>query len=252
MLKRRRHENYVKRHYVSHNRAKNLWETPWGNMLQNPSVSVVGSWENRKFRRRFRVPHSMFLEIVEECKQYNVFGVQQRKSKISIEFKVLSCLKIMGRDLCADEIDERLNIAESTVNKFFKDFIFNYAEALYEKWVYVPQGAELDAVEAVYRRLGFPGCVGSMDCTHIVWDKCPERWRLLCKGKEGEPTVAFQAVVEHTRRIQHISKPFYGAINDTSITYQDTYPMRLLGRDVHADRIFMTYNRYLFTQSNES
>ena len=212
-------------------------------MLADPSVAVVGSWLNRKFRRRFRVPYSMFLEIVEECKQYNVFGVQIRKSKIATEYKVLSCLKILGRDLCADELDENLNIAESTVNKFFKMFITNYANSLYSKWVYVPEGEELDAVVKVYEHMGFPGCIGSMDVTHIYWDKCPERLRFLCKGKEGKPTVAFQAVVEHTKRIQHISKPFYGATNDITITYQDTYPMKLLSKQVHADRVFQTYNR---------
>jgi hypothetical protein len=52
--------------------------------------------------------------------------------------------------------------------------------------------------------------------------------RFLCKGKEGKPTVAFQAVVEHTK--QHISKPFYGATNDITITYEDTYPIELLSK----------------------
>ena len=79
----------------------------------------------------------MFLEIVEECKEHNVFVMELRRSKIKIEFKVLTCLKILGRDLCADEFDEHLNIAESTVNKFFKLFIYNYANAIYSKWVNV-------------------------------------------------------------------------------------------------------------------
>jgi len=179
-----------------------------------------------------------------ECKEHNVFGIRMRKSKVDIEFKILSCPKILGRDLCADEIEEKLNISESTVNKIFKMFITNYAAAImYSKYVYVPEGEEMDRVEEIYRHMGFPGCVGSMDVTHIFWDKCPEKLRFLCKGKEGKPSVAFQCVVEHTRRIQHISKPFYGATNDITITYQDTYPMKLLSKQVHADRVFQTFNR---------
>ena len=238
-----RQSKTTKKSYVSHGRSNNLWTSSWGTMLKNPQVSVVDSWENRKLRRRFRVPHAMFLEIVAECKEHDVFCCSKRKSKIAIEFKVLSCLRIIERDICADEIDETLNIAESTVNKFFKQFLFGYAEVMFTKWVYVPEGAELDALVDVYRRMGFPGCVGSMDVTHIFWDKCPKRLRFLCKGKEGIPSLAFQAVVEHSRRIQHISKPFYGATNDITITYQDTYPMKLMTKQVHADRIFQTYNR---------
>ena len=62
-----------------------------------------------------------------------------------------------GRDLCADEIDETLNIAESTINKFFKMFIYNYAAAMYSKYVFVHEGEDLDKVEEVYRKMGFPG-----------------------------------------------------------------------------------------------
>ena len=193
VLKRRTPAKQMRKPYQNRNRTKDLSTSVWGQMLQDPSVNEVGSWLNRKFRRRFRVPYSMFLEIVQECKDHNVFGMCLRQSKIKVEYKVLTCLKILGRDLCADEIDEHLNIAESTVNKFFKMFIYNYANAMYSKWVNVPEGADLDRCEETYNRMGVPGCIGSMDVTHIYWDKCPEALRFLCKGKEGKPTVAFQA-----------------------------------------------------------
>jgi hypothetical protein len=91
--------------------------------------------------------------------------------------------------------------------------------------------------------MGFPGCVGSMDVTHIYWDKCPNYLRFLCKGKEGKPTLAFQTVCDHSRRIHHLSAPFFGATNDISITYQDTYPVALVNKEVHAEVHFQTYNR---------
>ena len=151
---RKRRGSKPRKEYVSQGRAKDLSYSVWGRMLQHPELANAGSWVSRKFRRRFRVPYSMFLEIVEECKEHNVFGIPVRKSKILIEYKVLSCLKILGRDLCCDEIDEALNIAESTVNKFFKQFVYNFANALFDKYVHVPEGAELDAVQEVYSIIG--------------------------------------------------------------------------------------------------
>jgi hypothetical protein len=241
VLKRRAPAKKTHKQYESHNSSKDLSASVWGQMLVGPTVSAVGSWFNRKFRRRFR---AYLIQCFSRLLQ-NVRSIMflVRQSKIKVEFKVLTCLKILGRDLCADEIEEHLKIAESTVNKFFKMFIYNYANAMYSKWVNVPEGENLDLVESTYRRMRFPGCIGSMDVTHIYWDKCPEALRFLCKGKEGKPTVAFQAVVEHTKRIQHISKPFYGATNDITITYQYTYPMELLSKRIHADRVFQTYNR---------
>jgi hypothetical protein len=34
-----------------------------------------------------------------------------------------------------------------------------------------------------YAAVGLPGCVGSVDCVHIGWDKCPTQHMNLYKGK---------------------------------------------------------------------
>jgi hypothetical protein len=34
----------------------------------------------------------------------------------------------------------------------------------------------------VYEKLGLPGCIGSMDCTHVLWHRCPKVIRNVCTG----------------------------------------------------------------------
>ena len=104
--------------------------------------------------------------------------------------------------------------------------------------MYVPVGAELDKVEKQYRYMGFPGCVGSMDVTHLHWGACPKGLRHHCIGRYGHPTVAFNFVCAHTRRIHHISTPFYGATNDITISYNDNYPRKLTLCQEHQQRVF--------------
>ena len=75
--------------------------------------------------------------------------------------------------------------------------------------------------------MGFPGCVGSIDCTHIAWDMCPTTLNPLCKGKEGYPTLVFEVVVDHTRKIRACTRSFYGAKTiklflDMMILYQSS------------------------------
>ena len=69
-------------------------------MLQHPSINDPTSKIGNLFRRRFRVPYSLFKEvIVEECKRVNLFGVQyESKTRIPIEFKILMSLRILGRE----------------------------------------------------------------------------------------------------------------------------------------------------------
>ena len=83
ILKRRSPGKKTRKPYENHNRTKDLWQTVWGQMLQDASLAVEGSWINRKFRRRFRIPYSMFLEVVKECKEHNVFGIISSSYTIS-------------------------------------------------------------------------------------------------------------------------------------------------------------------------
>ena len=92
-----------------------------------------------------------------------------------------------------------------------------------------------------YRVLGFPGCVGSMDVTHVPLGRCPDKYRFLCSGKEGYPTLAFQVVVDHFRRVHHVSVAFFGAANDKSITKNDAYPIAI-GKGLHEDVEFVLYD----------
>jgi hypothetical protein len=78
-----------------------------------------------------------------------------------------------------------------------------------------------------YRLLGLPGAIGSMDVTHVKWERCPEHLHWSCIGKEKYPTLAFQCVVDHNRRIHHVSVPFWGGSNDKTITANDSFPFRV-------------------------
>ena len=43
---------------------------------------------------------------------------------------------------------------------------------------------------------GFPGKLGSVDCTHWVWKNCPKAWYGMYRGKEGSATAILEAVVD--------------------------------------------------------
>ncbi|KAJ1431206.1 hypothetical protein B484DRAFT_395604 [Ochromonadaceae sp. CCMP2298] len=96
-MEQQREQEEIKRQ--SHHRVTDLWATTWGRMLQNPQLNLVA-----------------------ECVEVNLFK-QKRPGKIPIEFKVLIGLRILGRDSCADDLDEALNIGGSTINNIFKLFI---------------------------------------------------------------------------------------------------------------------------------
>ena len=56
---------------------------------------------------------------------------------------------------------------------------------------------------------------------HIKWSNCPAGDYNCCKGKEGYPTLAFEAITDHNRRIMGILSVQFGTRNDKHIVKLD-------------------------------
>ena len=107
------------------------WElehTIWGKVILSIRNEILhtGGFESdtklqKKFRSRFRVPFSMFEHLVVECTEANVFG----RTQIGVEYKLLGCLRILGRGCYAVDICEILGIGNQTVSYMFKQFLEN-------------------------------------------------------------------------------------------------------------------------------
>ena len=117
---------------------------------------------------------------------------------------------------------------ESTAAAFFHDFIdFWGGDEQFVKYVHPPTTeAELTETERLYREKGLPGCIGSVDCVHIAWDKFPARRRNTFTGKEGYPSLSFEVVCDHNRSIQSATLGFDGSTNNKTIVRFDGHVSR--------------------------
>jgi hypothetical protein len=52
--------------------------------------------------------------------------------------------------------------------------------------------AEIARITDQYAKVVLPGCVGSIDCTHVGVDRMPAGLKNLLTGKEGYPTLSFE------------------------------------------------------------
>lgn len=210
---------------LEQNVGMSLWETTWGRTLKDVRIKDPSSWIAKKFRRRFRIPFSVFDQVlVPMCIEKEVFSL---KSRIPIEIKILISLRILARGSCADDIEELSHVPESTVNYIFKQFVTNFSEKFFDTYIIYPTGDQLGEINKVYEGMGFPLCCGSMDVTHIELGKCPVEFTNLCKGKEGYPTLAFQCIVGPHREILYCSFCHFGSFNDVTITHNDPLPIAI-------------------------
>ena len=198
-----------------------LSESIWGRMLNDPSIADENSFTSKKFRRRFRVPYKLFADIlVPICRDANIFSMQNH-SYMSIEFKILIALRVLGRDAKADDINELINIGESTATYIFKTFVTEFSKVFMSTFVKFPEQEELLDIMETYRMLGFPGAIGSVDCTHVRLNRCPNNLKWLCTGKEAYPSLSFLVIVNHFRQVLHVGNACFGASNDMTISRND-------------------------------
>ena len=168
-------------------------------LISDPTVKDPDSRLGKVFRRRFRVPFELFEYLVELTDRYNLFG-HKLVSKLTIpdKFKVLAILRTLGRGECLDTIEELSGISKSTVQRSLHIWCSNFVKVLKPDFVYVPEGDELRRIMEVYNRLGLSGAVGSIDCTHIPWDRVPKELLPLYTGKEGYPTIVYEVIITTT------------------------------------------------------
>ena len=172
----------------------------------------------------------IFREVlVPMCKEINAFEMKI-SSRITIEFKILVALRILGRDNDCDTVSELSAIGESTCNEIFKKLVTKFSKYYYPPCVTFPEGDEPNRVMEVHRQLGFPGACGFMVGTHVRWFGCPKFLTNSCKGKESYPSLGWMVVVDHNRRILHCSNSVHGAENDIGIAHNDKFVQKIVTR----------------------
>lgn len=209
-------------------------------MISNPACEISTSVVAVKFRLR-RVPFGLFKEVlVPNCIERNVFSTK-RWSKIPIEFKILVVLRLLGRANDFDTLAELSNLPLSTCHLIFTQFAPSFVRLFYKDYVYFPTGEELITVMQGYKQMGFNGAVGSIDCTHVVWNKCPASVTNLTTGKEKCPTIVFQCIVDHDKRIMSCSNAFYGTANDKQIVKEVPDTLSIINGSLN-DITYTLYN----------
>ena len=84
------------------------WSTNWGKWMQQKEMLDPNSKIAKLFMLRFRIPFYLFQGyLVPKCEENKIFGdYPSRVNSIPLEFKLLICLRILGRGNCYDDLSE--------------------------------------------------------------------------------------------------------------------------------------------------
>ena len=70
----------------------------------------------------------------------------------------------------------------------------------------------------LHEQVGWPGLLGSLDCSHWVWSRCPKSLHgEYKKGTQEHPTVVYECACDADLRIWHCNFALPGACNDINV-----------------------------------
>lgn len=70
----------------------------------------------------------------------------------------------------------------------------------------------------MHEQVGWPGLLGSLDCSHWVWAKCPKSLHgEFQKGTQEHPTVVYECACDADLHIWHCNFALPGACNDINV-----------------------------------
>ena len=220
--------------------------------LLKPKVGIIRF--DRLFRRRFRMPYSSFIDLLNVIKSDHTFrrwhdGNKDcvKKACSPIGLLLLGSLRYLGRGFTFDDLFEATGISEEVHRNFFHTFIKWGSSTLYNMYVKPPFSVEeAQQNSSEYTMAGLNGAIGSMDGVHILMERCESQLaNEHISHKMKQTARAFNVIVNNRRRILHCTKGYPCRLNDKSLLMRDTFAM-----DLQFGRILSDYEFYLYERSS--
>lgn len=175
----------------------------------------------RYFRRRFRMSIDLFKHIAESVKLHDNFfkqkGICTGDLGHSTYQKVTSALRQLAYGIPADLVDDHLAMSESQSIKCVKCFAVVIVEVFGLEYLRAPNAQDMARLLEVNKARGFPGMLGSIDCTHWRWKNCPAAWHRQFRGHKKDSTIILEVVADHETWIWHAFFGMTGSCNDINV-----------------------------------
>lgn len=205
-------------------------ESTWYKMYVTNLLMLEDDPMCQKFRERFRLPYNEFLKLVKEISADERFdrwcGTKVNNKKASpVELLVMGSLRYLGRGWTMDDLEEQTNISSEVHRVFFLVFIEFGSTTFYKKHVNTPIKVEEATTHMrEFAEAGFPGCIGSIDCTQITTEGCSANLKNNHLGlKSSNTTRTFNLTVNHRHRILHSTRGGPGRWNDQTMVRFDEF-----------------------------
>ncbi|XP_052621952.1 protein ALP1-like [Lactuca sativa] len=126
----------------------------------------------------------------------------------------------MGESL--DTMDDYMRMSERTARESLYTLSMGVVETFRDVYLRKPSLHDLQELYVAHEeRHGFPGMIGSIDCTHWKWKNCSIAWKgQYASGHHGSPSLVLEVVASQDLWIWHAFFGVAGSNNDVNVLDQ--------------------------------
>ncbi|XP_026431517.1 putative nuclease HARBI1 [Papaver somniferum] len=190
-------------------------------LLWNDYFSDNPTYPANIFRRRFRMRRELFNRILADVVSRNPYFAQKRDAcgilGLSPHQKVTAAIRMLAYGCAADAIDEYLRIGETTVLEATRRFCKTIVVLYGKEYLRSPTAGDVELLLKENKDRGFTGMLGSVDCMHWKWDRCPSAESGVYTAYKGSESIVLEAVVSHDLWFWHAFFGMPGSCNDINV-----------------------------------
>ena len=229
---------------------------------------------DKQFKRHFRIEPSrfqrLFLDVGRSGISYYVNRVDARgREGASMEARLLLPLKTIAYGVASHTFQDYFQMSEQMCRECMEAFDSMMKTIYKDEYLRCLDEDDIRATVRLHKSVHkIDGMIGSLDCTHLPWDKCPVAWQGSYKnGKNHGPTLVAEAACDYHLWIHHLAFGFPGTLNDLTILAnspllekmlngsfaeleKDVVPFKVAGEDFRrlfflVDGIYPSWSRFV-------
>lgn len=163
---------------------------------RNPMIQPI--FTIHEFERRFSVSPNMYEKIRKKLMELDSFFLQKTDACGILgsytDQKLSFALFQLSSDCSADTLVGTIRLSESLKLESLKRFCASVVSVFSDQYPRKPSLGDIKRINDMYMKLGFPGCLGALDCSGWQWANWPVALHGQYKGKEGKPTIRMETL----------------------------------------------------------
>jgi len=166
------------------------------------------------------MPRVVFMKLYDAIK--NEPGFQQRvnangRPQAHPLQKLVAAPRVLSYGESTDRPDENVRLADSTINattKLLIEFLIRHFGPMYLR---PPTADDLNRILQYNEERGLPGCIGSLDCSHLQWFECPKGTSGQYQNRAGKRSIVMETICNHNLLVWRVHAGSFGSSNVVNV-----------------------------------